>query len=177
MRNSLVPALALAVAFPAFLAAQEQDRKLLDRIQRPDMELANPMQKKTFTGGGGVQIREAPIAREFAGTKQAGVKEFATRSFFGIKNPWFGKRSFEAREAPLFARGGPANLDKPFRTSDARIREFPAADKQAALGNSTVSVRPFLGRGGAQGSLDQISDKIKKEMTIDEVRELLNKPR
>jgi hypothetical protein len=32
-------------------------------------------------------------------------------------------------------------------------------------------------RGEAQGALDGISDKIKKDMTIDEVRELLNKPR
>ena len=40
-----------------------------------------------------------------------------------------------------------------------------------------MPLRPFLGRGGAQGSLDQIADKVKKEMTIDEVRELLNKPR
>jgi hypothetical protein len=177
MRTSLVPALALGLAFPALLAAQEQDRKLLDRIQRPDMELSNPMQKKAFTGGGGVQIREAPIAREFAGTKQAGSKEFATRSFFGIKNPWFGKREFPAGQAPLFARGGPANLAEPYRVSGARAREFPAAGKQAALADSSVEVRPFLGRGEAQGSLDQISDKVKKEMTIDEVRELLNKPR
>jgi len=177
MRPSLVPALVFGLAFPALLAAQEQDRKLLDRIQRPDMELSNPMQKKAFTGGGGVQIREAPIAREFAGTKQASVKEFATRSFFGIKNPWFGNRSFESKQAPLFARGGLSNLDQPYRVSDARIREYPAAGKQAALGDSTVPVRPFLGRGGAQGSLEQISDKVKKEMTIDEVRELLNKPR
>jgi hypothetical protein len=177
MRTSLVPALAVTLAFPSLLAAQEQDRKLLDRIQRPDMELSNPMQKKEFIGGGGVQLREAPIARAYAGTKQAGSKEFATRSFFGIKNPWFGNRSFESRQAPLFARGGLSKLDEPYRVSEARVREFSAAGKQAAIADSSVPVRPFLGRGGSQGSLDQISDKVKKEMTIDEVRELLNKPR
>ncbi len=75
------------------------------------------------------------------------------------------------------ARGGPSKLKEPYPVADARVREFPAAGKQAALGDSTVPLRPFLGRGGAQGSLDQIADKVKKEMTIDEVRELLNKPR
>ncbi len=177
MRTPLVSAITLGLALPALLSAQEQERKLLDRIQRPNMELKNPMQNKAFTGGGGVEMREAPIAKSYAGTKTASAKEFATRSFFGIKNPWFGNRVYESREAPLFARGGPAKLDEPYRVSEARVREYPAAGKEAALGDSTVPVRPFLVRGGAQGSLDQISDKVKKEMTIDEVRELLNKPR
>jgi hypothetical protein len=177
MRTSLTPAILACLAFPALLTAQEQERKLLERIQRPNMELSNPMQNMAFTGGGGVQIREASIARSYAGTKEARSKEFATRSFFGIKNPWFGKRSFDSKEAALFPRGGPVKLDEPYRVSEARVREFPAAGKQAALGDSIVPVNAFLGRGGAQGSLDQISDKVKKEMTIDEVRELLNKPR
>lgn len=177
MRTSLVPAISFVLALPVLLSAQDQDRKLLDRIQRPDMSLSNPMQNKEFSGGSGVQILDAPIARSFAGTKEARTKEFATRSFFGIKNPWFGERVFESREAPLFARGGPANLNEPYPVSEARVREFPDSDKQASMADSTVAVRPFLNRGEAQGSLDQISDKIKKEMTIDEVRELLNKPR
>ena len=177
MRTSLTSAIVAALAFPALLAAQEQERKLIERIQRPDMELSNPMQNKAFTGGGGVQIRDAAIARPYAGTKAAGSKEFATRSFFGIKNPWFGNRTYESQEAALMARGGPSKLNEPYPVADARVRGFPAAGKQAALGDSTVPLRPFLGRGGAQGSLDQIADKVKKEMTIDEVRELLNKPR
>jgi hypothetical protein len=176
MKTSLVAATAL-MALPAFLPAQEQDRKLLDRIQRPDMELSNPMQKKAFEGGGGVRIREAPMARSYPSTKNAAAKEFAgTKSFFGIKNPWFGNRVFEAREAPLMARGG-ENLDAAYPVRDARVGDYKDSTKKAAIGDSVTEVRPFLVPGGAQGGLDQISDKFRKEMTIDEVRELLNKPR
>jgi hypothetical protein len=176
MKTSLTVAIA-ALALPALLCGQEQDRKLLERIQRPDMELSNPMQKKSFEGGGGVRIREAPIARAYAGTKDAIAKEFAgTKSFFGIKNPWFGNRVFEAREAPLMARGG-GNLDAAYPVRDARVGDYKDSSKSASLGDAAAEVRPFLVQGGAQGSLDQISDKIRKEMTIDEVRELLNKPR
>ncbi|MFM8364100.1 MAG: hypothetical protein ACKOAS_03010 [Verrucomicrobiota bacterium] len=176
MKTSLTAAFA-AMALPALLCAQEQERKLLDRIQRPDMELSNPMQKKSFERDGGVSIREAPIARAYAGTKDATAKEFAgTKSFFGIKNPWFGNRVFEAREAPLMARGG-GNLAAAYPVRDARVGDYKDSTKKAALGQSVTEVRPFLAQGGAQGSLDQISDKIRKEMTIDEVRELLNKPR
>jgi hypothetical protein len=38
-------------------------------------------------------------------------------------------------------------------------------------------LQPFLVQGEAQGAMQQISDRVKKEMTIDDVRELLNKPR
>ncbi len=176
MKTSLASAIA-ALAVPSLLLAQEQDRKLLERIQRPDMELANPMQKKSFEGGDGVLIRESPMARAYPGTKDAAAKEFAgTRSFFGIRNPWFGNRVYEAREAPLMARGG-GNPDAAYPVRDAKTGDYRDSSQKAALGDSTAQVRPFLVPGAAQGALDQISDKIRKEMTIDEVRELLNKPR
>jgi hypothetical protein len=34
-----------------------------------------------------------------------------------------------------------------------------------------------LDRGESQGAFEQLSEKIHKEMTIDDIRELLNKPR
>jgi hypothetical protein len=177
MKTSLAAAAVAALALPVWLGAQEQDRKLLDRIQRPDMELPNPMQNKSFDGGDRVRIREAPIVREYPGTKDAPAQEFSgTKSFFGIKNPWFGNRVFDTREAPLMARGA-ANLDAAYPVRDARTGDYRDSSKKAAVDGSDMEVRPFLVTGGAQGALDQISDKIRKEMTIDEVRELLNKPR
>jgi len=176
MKTSLAATTA-ALALPALLCAQQQDRTLIDRIQRPDMALTNPMQTKTFEGGAGVTLRDSPIVRAYGGTKKAEAKTFAgAKSFFGIRNPWFGDRVFETREAPLQARGG-GGLDTIYPVRDARVGDFKDSSKKAALGNAVTEVRPFLAQGGAQGALDQISDKIRKEMTIDEVRELLNKPR
>jgi hypothetical protein len=106
------------------------------------------------------------------------LKEFAgTRSFLGIKNPWFGNRVFETKTAALSKSGGLGKLDAAYPVRDALTREFPSSEKQANLGNSTVPVRPFLVRGESQGALEQLSTKINKEMTIDDIRELLNKPR
>jgi transaldolase len=59
----------------------------------------------------------------------------------------------------------------------AKTQKFYQADKQAARREQPVKVSPYLGRGSAQGSLDQISDKIDKKMTIEQVREILNKDR
>ena len=179
MRQILAPALLALLALPAFLGAQEQERKLLDRIQRPNMELTNPMQGKSFNGGGGVEIKDAAVGRQaFSGAKSPLLKEFAgTRSFFGIKNPWFGNRVFETKTASLSKSGGLGKLDAAYPVRDALTREFPSSEKQANLGTSTVPVRPFLVRGESQGALEQLSTKINKEMTIDDIRELLNKPR
>ena len=179
MRQILAPALLALLALPAFLGAQEQERKLLDRIQRPNMELTNPMQGKSFNGGGGVEIKDATVGRQaFTGAKSPLLKEFAgTRSFFGIKNPWFGNRVFETKPASLSKSGGLGKLDAAYPVRDALTREFPSSEKQANLGTSTVPVRPFLVRGESQGALEQLSTKINKEMTIDDIRELLNKPR
>lgn len=167
------------LAFPAFLAAQQQERKLLDRIHRPDAQLTNPMQEKAFVGGGGLKIQDAASGRAaFAGVKSAPLKEFAgTRSFLGVKNPWFGSRVFETKDASLSALGGLAKLDAAYPVRDAATREFSMSKKSAGLDGADVPIRPFLIRGEAQGALEQISDKVKKEMTIDDIRELLNKPR
>ena len=176
MRLLLALALIAVLAMPVPLRAQQQERKLLDRIQRPNMELTNPMQAKSFEGGGGVKIKTASIGKTpYDAGKTANLKEFSgARSFLGIKNPWFGNRVFETKSAPL---SGAANLNSSFPVRDAASGEFSASDKKARVASSDLNLRPFLISGKSAQGLDQISDKISKEMTIDDVREILNKPR
>lgn len=159
--------------------AQEQERKMLDRIQRPDMNLSSPLQTKNYAGTGGLVIKNASLGeKSFSGTKAASMQKFAgARSFLGIKNPWFGNRTYDARPAGLSSRGGLAKLDTGYEVKDAATRSFPSGSKSVPLNSGSVAAGPFLNQGGAQGALDQITDKVKKEMTIDEVRELLNKNR
>ena len=114
----------------------------------------------------------------YAGVKSAPMKEFAgTRSFLGIKNPWFGNRVFETKSAALSGGGGLGKLDAAYPVRDALTREFSSSEKKANLGASDVPVRPFLARGESQGAFEQLTEKIHKDMTIDDIRELLNKPR
>ncbi len=176
MRLLLALALIAVLAMPVPLRAQQQERKLLDRIQRPNMELTNPMQAKSFEGGGGVKIKTASIGKTpYDAGKTANLKEFSgARSFLGIKNPWFGNRVFETKAAPL---SGAANLNSSFPVRDAASGEFSASDKKARVASSDLNLRPFLISGKSAQGLDQISDKISKEMTIDDIREILNKPR
>jgi hypothetical protein len=54
---------------------------------------------------------------------------------------------------------------------------FSTSDKKAQVASSDLKLRPFLIQGNSAQGLDQISDQISKEMTIDDIREILNKPR
>ena len=166
----------LLAALPLY--AQEQEKKLLDRIQSPDMQLASPLQAKAFSGVSGVGMKTSSFANKAHGTAQSGmIRDFpGTRSFMGIKNPWFGQRSYDAKSALLSSRLG-LDISKTYALKSAATDSFSGLTKKANTTKSSLSTKPFLVQGEAQGSLQQISDKVKKEMTIDDVRELLNKPR
>ncbi|MEI6492561.1 MAG: hypothetical protein WCO94_08430, partial [Verrucomicrobiota bacterium] len=83
----------LASGFP-----QTQEAKLVDRIMKPNMEKANPLRNKAFSGTTAVPLRSSPaVGQTFQGVRDATVKDFSTRSFLGLKNPWFGSRVFSTK--------------------------------------------------------------------------------
>lgn len=148
---------------------------------KEDKSLASPLSKKSFANAGNLELRESSSeGRTFSydkGNNLAGEYR-QTRSFLGIKNPWIGKTVFEIRDAPLFSKSLVPG-DKTAPTSVAETREFYQAGKTAPARTNPAAVqqRPFLQRGGLMGMPDQITDKLGKEMTLEEVRELLNKNR
>lgn len=177
MKFPLVIVASLAVC--GSLCAQTQDRKMLDRMLKPDMDLGNPLQTKEFNPGGSMELRAASYSsRGFDPSKQANIKEFAfTRSFLGIKNPWFGNKVFETGTPGDWQQKSMWGADKTVDVRTAPATAFYDSEKPANLGNSIVPVQPFEARGAAQGAVSQVTDKISEKMTIDEVRELLNKNR
>lgn len=166
-------------ALSATATAQVQERKLMERIQNPDRTLTSPMQGKSFG------ISSAHDAGGFDGGSKGylakdstAVKEYSgTRSFFGIKNPWFGNKIFPADAAPIASSGNSSLAARVFPVANATVTESALASKKMNGSDRVVSTREYAGKGGAQGGLDQITDKVHREMTIDDVRELLNNPR
>lgn len=159
--------------------AQQQERGLLDRLLRPDMELGSSLQGKEFSGsadfaGGGA----ASGLREFPGAREASVGRFSgVRSFFGIKNPWFGEKVFDTGGAALLSGGMADSMVRGFDTRSASTAEYRDSGREASIDGDGVALREFIVRGKAQGAMDSITESIHQEMTIDDVRELLNNPR
>jgi len=69
------------------------------------------------------------------------------------------------------------NADTKIPAESARTEKFYQAEKEASRRREPVRTSSYLGQGSSQGRLDQISDKIDKSMTIEQVREMLNKNR
>jgi hypothetical protein len=159
--------------------AQQADKKLLDRVTaKPDMSLINPMNGKKFDGGGFALDKKATGSSKFLYQQKFSAEKYRNvRSFLGLKNPWFGKMVYDSSQASLWSKTLVANAGKKVPVESAQTQEFYQADKKAVRREEAVKTSSYLGRGNAQGSLDQISDKINKNMTIEQVRELLNKNR
>lgn len=146
---------------------------------KPDPSLANPLGSKTFEGGGGLDVKKkSSMENAFLYDQEITEEKYrGTRKFLGINNPWFGKKVYEAKEASLWSKSVVPNANREFSTESVETPSAYQADKAMITGPEVVRTRPFLGQGGAQGSMNKITESMKKEMSIEEVRELLNKNR
>ncbi len=99
------------------------------------------------------------------------------RSFLGLKNPWFGKKIYESNQATVWSKTLITNADAEFPVKATKTEKFYQADKKVSRREEPVKTSAYLGRGSSQGRLDEISEKIDKNMTVEQVREILNKNR
>jgi len=167
--------ISLAMFFAVTAAAQQQEQRMMDRIMNPDRDRANPMGAKAFSAKP-FEGREFQGAGEYTGVKAARTKEFTTREFLGIRNPWFGKRVYATEAARELNRYVLADRDYSSRAFETRaaVDEGRSAQLRDATGKDNT--REFLARGKAQGSIDAVNPSG-GSLTIDEVRDLLNRPR
>lgn len=147
----------------------------MERIMNPDRDRANPMGEKAFTGKP-FEGRTFSATEEYAGVKPARTREFATREFLGIRNPWFGKKVYAteaARDLNRYVLADRGYASRPVETETAPDGERTALLRDAAEADNT---RAFAVRGKAQGSIDAAYPSG-GPLSIDEVRELLNRNR
>ena len=168
--RSLVALLTLLIS-TGTAVAQKQETKLIDRLLRPNTALANPAQNKKYA---------AQTAATFD-------KQAASRSFYWsaktLTKPFPGERTLTPRQfaARHFRLGDSvANLaTRTELTRNDRMISTPAAPGIRSAPESNLSApvrefadnRPFLGRGKNQKALQAYN----RPLTLEEVRELLNK--
>jgi hypothetical protein len=97
----------------------------------------------------------------------------------GIKNPWFGKKVF-ATDANREAQKAARESQQTFRTQAFATREYDQGRKADFRDASTevpaaAEPRPYLVPGKTQGAMDRYTENLHKDLTIDDVRDLLNK--
>jgi hypothetical protein len=151
------------------MQAQEQENKFVDRLLRPDMTLQNNAQNKKFATTSVAQDRQAKTKR-FFWKKKTNEKHFSdTREFSSLQ---FHSRAFAGSKNATGINTKPVHKsDLAFETQMAtNTRNVADADKKASS-REFAGNRPFLGQGKSQKELSQQD----KPLTIEQVRELLNK--
>jgi hypothetical protein len=159
----------LLAALPC-VRAQDQESKLVDRLLRPDMTLGNSAQNKKFIADRTSINKQATVGAFYVQKKSdsksfSGTREFSARQF--DSQPFRGQRSASG----ISSQQAVANSQPAYATQTARgLHDAPQADKKV-VSRSYAENRPFLDKGKSQKSLTRKN----KPLTIEEVRELLNK--
>jgi hypothetical protein len=153
--------------------AQAQESQIMERMMRPNMNLSNPAQDKKFTAVEGTPVEKKFEAKNFYAGETQSAKSFSgTRSFLS-KAFGTGKYARAAAAASYRKNADLAFASTAFETrKSALVRESSFAKKSSATRDYAYN-RPFLGKGTRQKQLSAQD----KPMSIEEVRELLNKGR
>jgi hypothetical protein len=153
------------------LHAQDQERKLVDRLLKPDMTLQNDAQNKKFIGDGSASINkranvgtffvhQKARSKDFSGTKDFSTTQFYSQTYRG------GRTAYEVSSKQTLANSRSAYANQTARG----VRDAPQSGKKVAS-RAYAGNRPFLDEGKSQKSLNRQNEPL----TIEQVRELLNK--
>ncbi len=175
----------LAAAFVVgTAAAQEQEEGLLERIfSKSKTDETDPMQNKQFGGTNRFASEEFQSAT-FDGVKPAETKDYTTRSFFGVKNPWFGNKIFDAPTDKLSQKSD-GSADKTFSTADFLAKSYETGEDESRLAETRVptALEPrefavFDPRSRQSDSTQEMQgfvNNLSQDLSIEDVRALLNK--
>ncbi|HEY2712453.1 MAG TPA: hypothetical protein VGI60_08060 [Chthoniobacterales bacterium] len=156
--------------FVGAVRAQEQEHKLIDRLLRPDMSLVNSAQEKKFVAADGTPFDKKFDAKVFYTGEQHSTKSFlGIREFFARK---FGTKKSSQSELVAVTQGESRYAGTQFATRKSSFADTAHdAEKTIKGGEYAEGDRPFLAKGTRQKILSQQDHPL----TIDEVRELLNR--
>ena len=155
--------------------AQQQESGFLDRINNPDRTLHYSPADKQFAVASSAANKQA-VVRPFAfsrpATLRAGDGAFGTKAY-DAQNA-FRTKDFATHADPGVGKSF-AQTDKLFSTKGFDVHEDRAANKSLAapIHEYAPFDKPFLGRGRRQDSIDDL--RKQKNLTVDQVREILNK--
>ena len=154
--------------------AQDQERKLIDRILKPNTALANSAQNKKFTNTRAAYLDKNVATRSFYSPRKPVLKTLPEERVFTPRQ--FAARHFRAGDsiANISSRSQLKNNDTmiatPAAAAGTRVAPESTTTRTTPIREYAGS-RPFLDQGKSQKALSAQN----KPLTIEQVRELLNK--
>jgi len=163
--------ISLVLLFCCLAAHAQETEKRMNEILHPDKNSTSFYQNKSFFGGKSYQASNSACVKEFQFNETFSMKSYSTNSY--ASSPfWAGNTKFGTSSANTKGRFEIPNITKSVDTKTEATKTSPYSDKTFASRDYETS--QFRGVGKSQKALDQQSAG-KKPMTVDQVREMLNK--
>ncbi len=135
------------------------------------MTLVNPAQDKRFAGADGTPVEKKFVAKSFSSVDERTAKSFSSEKDFSVKR-FETERFTRAEQTPnTQAKAEMASANAEFVTRKSSLVQTASDESKVAKTRDYADSRPFLAKGTRQKILSQED----KPLTIDEIRELLNK--
>ena len=157
---------------------QSKEQSMLDRIMHPDRSRQSAYQGKEFNSKGSPYDKDFSI-KDYAGAREYSSHSYETKGFASGVKGWLGDHLF--RKKKLSGKLEKANPDgeKKFDAKDFKTKNFSDLDKASPYSTQgDYPTRSISLKGKTQGAIDnnpQLEDAIRKGLSIDDVRKLLNK--
>jgi len=154
-------------------AAQEET--LESRLLRPNHQKASIYQGKTFTGTALFQQKKFSV-QPYGGagaytTQPYHIQGYQTsKAALGDKKPVLSQTQYQGTKSSTAASGT-------FNANALATSTYGQANQSTSVKPGVVVTPTTKVEAGAQGRLDGMTKEIKNKLTIDEIRELLNKPK
>ena len=151
---------------------------MLDRLMHPDRQQKSAYQGKLFSTGSGYSSRIFKTD-DYAGTKQFASGSFVTGAYSKAKQTWLGKMIFHEKKLPENFQGANRDATKQFASKTLPEKNYADLEKKSSYGSKDAfETRNISLKGKTQGAIDndpKLQEAVKRGLSIDDVRKLLNK--
>ena len=162
---------------------QQQPPGILDRIKNIKEDIKkgkrSAYSEKMYNSNSGF-IGKNFETREYANSKQFQTKSFATKTFEGDHQNWMGKLLFPQKKLPDNLQKMSGDADKKFVTKEIPPKKYSEFEKKSPYSDQDAYAtraypKKFQTLDNNSKLQDELKNGVKKGLTEDDVRNLLNK--
>ena len=176
--------LAIGIMITPSLIAQEQgnvqskEQSMLDRIMHPDRSKQSAYQGKEFNSKGSPYDKTF-ASKDYNAARDYGSHSYETKGFASGMKGWLGDHLFPKKKLSGNLEKANPDADKKFNSKDFKTKNFAELDKTSPYSSKgDFPTKSISLKGKTQGAIDnnpQLEEAIRKGLSIDDVRKLLNK--
>ncbi|MEI6081298.1 MAG: hypothetical protein WCR44_02570 [Verrucomicrobiota bacterium] len=155
-----------------------KEQGMLERMMHPDRSRQSTFQGKVFNAKGSPYDKSFAI-KDYSGAREYGSHSYETKGFVSGMKSWLGDHLFPQKKLSGNLEKANPDAAKKFDSKDFKTKNFTDLDKTSLYSSKgDFPTQNISLKGKTQGALDNnphLEDAIRKGLSIDDVRKLLNK--